>query len=212
MKKLILSIALIVSALINAQAQTPVDGSFGARVSWDLNSPASNIPGMGNGSGISIGAIYDIPLYQNLYFEPGLSFFYNTMDVGPYNVNFTDEDLLGDGGSLRNCGFRVPLTFGYRIGLLDDIAISIFTGPQLNVGLSMSEHFKHYKSGSLYSNGYNRLDAQWLFGIKMHYQDNFFAEIGGGIGMTNLVDNDYSIFNHKHLRRNMFSIGVGYMF
>lgn len=212
MKKLFLILALAITSMLGVSAQEPADGAFGVRVSWDLNSPSTNIPGMGNGSGLSVGAIYDIPLYQGLYFEPGLSFFYNTMDVSGYNINNVDQELLGKSGTLRNTGFRIPLIFGYRIGLLDDIAISVFTGPQVNVGLSMSEHYEHYKSGSQYGNGYNRLDAQWLFGVKMYYQDNFFAEIGGGIGMSNLVDKDNIAYKGKHLRRNIFSIGVGYMF
>ena len=61
-----------------------------------------------------------------------------------------------------------------------------------------------------YGNGWHRLDMQWLFGVRFHYQDNFFAELTGGPGMTNIMGG--KDFKGDHLRRNVFSIGVGYIF
>lgn len=224
MRKILSSLAIVIASILAADAQTPSTGEyygetgFGVTVGWDLNSPSTNLDYMGNGSGLSFGAIYDIPLYRSLYFEPGLLFYYNTMLIDGLSPEGGSVEVAT--GSVRNTGFRIPLRFGYRIELVDDIALSIFTGPQLNIGLSAKRHLKTrlvgeqkeelWPSTNLYGNGFHRLDAQWLFGVRLHYQDNFFAEIGGGVGMTNLLVKDH--YSNSHLRRNTFTIGVGYMF
>ena len=214
---LICALALGASA---ASAQIEQEG-LGIRAGWDLNSASTSFNKHGdiytNGSGFSVGAFYDIPLYRALYFEPGLSVFYNTFGID--DITIGAEEFSGVlNGSLRNWGFRVPLIFGYRFDFTDDIALSVITGPQVNIGLSLKEHLKakgfgHEESGSsdnLYGNGWHRLDAQWLFGVRLHYQDNWVAEITGGVGMTNMLGG--SEYDGQHFRRNTFSISLGYMF
>ncbi len=212
MKKILTALACALAiGCASANAQTEQQG-LGVRVNWDLNSPSTSYNKYANvynnGSGFSVGAFYDIPLYRALYFEPGLSVFYNTFGI--------DDIVVGDNfpytmdGSLRNWGFRIPMIFGYRFDFTDDIAVSVVTGPQLNVGLSLKEHVGKYTSENLYGNGWHRLDAQWLFGVKFHYQDNWFAEIMGGVGMTNMAGGSEN--KGQHFRRNTFTIGVGYMF
>lgn len=219
MNKFLLSLACLLGAF-TASAQ--VEPQLGVRLSWDLNAPVTNLNDnvdfLNNGSGFSVGAFYDIPVYGALYFEPGLSFFYNTIGISDIIVNA--ENAVID-GSLRNVGFRIPLVAGYRFDFTDDIALSVFTGPQLNIGLSLKQHInmpeglKDYKDiledgKQYYGNGWHRLDMQWLFGVRFHYQDNFFAELTGGPGMTNIMGG--KDFKGDHLRRNVFSIGVGYIF
>lgn len=219
MKKYILSIALAAASIVGMNAQGQTGGSFGARIAWDLNSPSSNLTGLGNGSGFSVGGVYNLPISKGWYFEPGLNFFYNTMDI---NIpDFSPSYYWPENSyqplrhayesTLRNYGFRVPITFGYLVELVDNIDVSIFTGPQINLNLSMSEH-THHNFSKLYDKGYNRFDAQWLFGVRVHYKNNVFVEIDGGIGMTNLLTSDHRYNKNSHLRRNTFSIGVGYMF
>lgn len=198
MKKILLSLVCLLAA---AAAGAQVDQRLGVRVTWDLNSPVTNIKNdnLNNGSGFAIGAFYDIPFKGSFFFEPGLSFFYNTIGF---------EGIVHD-GSYRNVGFRIPIVGGYRFDFTDDIAMSVFTGPQLNIGLSMKEHFAG-DSEQMYGNGWHRLDMQWLFGLRFHYQDNFFAEITGGPGMTNILGGKE--YKGVHMRRNIFSVGVGYYF
>lgn len=214
MKKFILSVALVATAALGVYAQNRTGGAFGARVAWDLNSPSTNLSGWGNGSGFSVGAIYNLPISKGFYFEPGLNFFYNTMDIDMPNFSpsstSTGESTPYE-STLQNYGFRAPITFGYLVELVDNIDVSIFTGPQINYNLSMSEHAHHHKFGKLYDKGYSHFDAQWLFGVRVHYKDNVFVEIAGGIGMTNLLG-EASRFRDYHLRRNTFTVGVGYMF
>ncbi len=221
MKKFFLPLLCLLAAL-TASAQNDDQPRLGVRLSWDLNSPSASYPNgakvYGNGSGFSIDSYYDIPLHKAFYFEPGLSFFYNT--IGMPDVVITDDSDLRTtltDGSLRNVGFRIPMVAGYRFDFTDDIAISAFTGPQLNVGLSMKNHLNipsgyetNYKNNTqLYGHGFHRLDMQWLFGVRFHYQNNFIAELSGGPGMTDLLGKEYG---KLHLRRNIFTISVGYVF
>lgn len=220
MKKTILSLLCLLAAVVVSAAQTE-NGRLGVRLSWDLNSPATNMNRnanvYNNGSGFSIGAFYDINVNGSIYFEPALSFYYNTIGITEINSIDNDKSYVFD-GSLRNVGFRIPMLFAYRFEFTDDIAVSAMTGPQLNVGLSLKEHY-NFPSGvniplsnnkQLYGNGWHRLDLQWMFGVRFHYRDNFFADILGGPGMTNIMGgSDYKGF---HLRRNIFTIGVGYIF
>ncbi len=221
MKKITV-LLLCILAITAAPVQAQEDARFGVRVSWDLNSPSTNLNDYvdvyGNGSGFSLGAFYDIPLYKSLYFEPGLSFFYNTIGIPDISVASSPSSSVLVSGSLRNVGFRVPLVAAYRFDFTDDIGLSVFTGPQLNVGLSMKAHLNLpdglkgtvESSEQLYGEGWHRLDMQWLFGVRLHYADNFMAEISGGPGMTNLMGGKE--YEGSHLRRNIFSIGVGYIF
>lgn len=222
MKKLMLAIGLCCLAALSAGAQSLFDAGsrnrahFGIKVAWDLTAPSTDLykPTVpySNGSGFSAGAYYQMPVYKNLYFEPGLSYYYNTVII---NYNLVEARVLGyplpPEGSLRNSGFRVPISFGYRFDFTSDISLSVFTGPQFNIGVTLKQYDNVLKTKrNLYDDGWRRFDAQWLFGVRFHYADNWIAEIAGGVGMTNLLGGDRHGGNH--FRRNTFSISVGYQF
>ncbi len=222
MKKTLWSL-LFILCVLGAQGQNPdwFDSGtnhtrFGVRLSWDLNSPSTSfnniIPTYHNGSGLSAGAFLNVPLYKNMYIEPGLSLYYNTMIISQNIRDDIELDYpLTPEGSLRNSGFRIPLVVGYRFDFTDDVSVSVFTGPQLNLGLTMKEYVNAtHRRESLYDHGWHRCDAQWLFGLRFYYSDNWIADITGGIGMTNMVDT--SIYKNGKFRRNTFSIGIGYLF
>ena len=145
MKKIVLVIIAALAA-ISASAQYTNDVSrLGIRLSWDLNSPAvskeyKNM--MNTGSGFSIGGFYDIPLTESIYFEPGLSLFYNTIGLDEIvAIDADGEQTVSVDGSVRNFGFRVPLVAGYRFEFTEDIAVSFFTGPQFNIGLTSKSRY-----------------------------------------------------------------------
>lgn len=56
-------------------------------------------------------------------------------------------------------GVRTPRYLGYKNYLTDNVAISVVTGPQMDVGISLDEHFDSGNKNNLYSNGLNRVDA-----------------------------------------------------
>ncbi len=207
MKRNVIALALVLGCAVGSNAQTTNDYGFGLRAAWDLDVPATNYPGLDNGSGFSVGAFYDVPVARNLFIEPGLSYFYNTMDAELIESNYSPAVKTG---TWRNMGLRVPVYFGYKFDVVEDISMSVVTGPQVNLGLSLEENFGDITSKNLYDNGWKRVDAQWMVGLRLHYQNNFVVEIAGGLGMNNLLDGDkYPGF---HVRRNVFTIGVGYQF
>lgn len=189
---------------------------FGARLSLDISSTADGNDYYSNGAGFSIGAVYNIPLYKNLYFEPGLSIFYDT---------FGTETLINDDaglpigsvdGSIRNFGFRIPIVAGYHFDFTDDMQLSVFTGPQLNLSLSAKEHIAGESYSIFGDRGFKHADIQWALGVGLTWQ-KYYISLSGGIGMTKARDwktrNSNNIVEKiDSFRRNNFSITIGYNF
>lgn len=220
MKKTLIALALAAVAFGASAQQASVmqketdSPTFGVKAQWNLNSPTTSynepVSVYTSGSGFSAGAFYTIPVYRGLYVEPEVSAFYNTViiDSDILQALFTDQKVPPQ-GSLRNVGLRIPVNIGYRFNLTDDMALSLFTGPQLNVGLMLNRYVNATKRNiDLYDQGWRRIDAQWTFGARFYYADNWMAEITGGVGMTDLLGK--SIPGHFH--RNTFAVGVGYIF
>ncbi|MDE6449342.1 MAG: PorT family protein [Muribaculaceae bacterium] len=180
---------------------------LGLRIGLDISStagPANDI--YGNGPGFTIGAVYNIPLWKNLYFEPGVSLFYDTFNA---EVEMPEPDGKIDllDGSIRNWGFRVPLNAGYRFDFTDDISISLFTGPVINANISAHEHYPGHSS-SVMEKGFKRFDLQWDFGASLTYNHNYYVAVSGAVGMTKA----YSLTDEFNFRRNTCNIAIGYNF
>ncbi|MDE7393553.1 MAG: PorT family protein, partial [Muribaculaceae bacterium] len=198
---------------------------LGARIGVDLTStsgPSTNT--YNNGAGFSIGAVYNIPVWQNLYVEPGLSFFYNTFSEDI--IRIPSEDAPGEvpveqiiPRSIRNFGFRIPLLAGYHFDFTDMVKISVFTGPQLNISLYAHDHIKKLPDvdetlevGSLFGqNGFKHWDLQWVFGASVAY-DRYVFSVQGGVGMTRVFNKTYTPAVTDKLRRNTCTISLGYNF
>lgn len=231
MKKLIISAALLVTAIgMSAQnylLNNPDNHAyFGARVGLDVTSASGyGDPGTYvNSPGFHIGAIYNIPLVSNLYFEPGLHIFYDTFGS---RINMGVENaamMTVANGSIRNFGFRIPFNFGYRFDFTDEISVSVYTGPVLNVNLTAHQSWNNpvidgkitdlsELDGSVFgTGGFKRTDFQWQFGAGISYMQ-YYLTIGGGVGITNVYKGplDGKILDDS-FRRNTFNLAVGYNF
>lgn len=204
---------------------------FGVRVGVDISSAANGGGNYSSNAGFSAGAIYNIPLFMNLYFEPGLSFFYNAFGTSKWNSFIPDNPIYDPetgepvsvlyqvDGSIRNFGFRVPLMIGYHFDFAEDVKVNVFTGPQLNMSL-----YANYKVGAAYGNdkdmidrdgslfgtdGFKHLDLQWKFGVGVAYQ-TYYAGLSGAWGLTDMKSGTAML--PRDLRRNLFSITLGYNF
>lgn len=184
---------------------------FGARIGVDITSTSGNDGIYNNGAGVTLGAVYNIPLWQNLYFEPGLSFFYDTfgMEIISGDDNYNNAYMID--GSIRNFGFRIPMLFGYFFDFTDDVRIAPFTGPQLNANITAKEHWNNpvdpIPNQSIFGEGgFKRLDIQWVIGVGVTYQ-KYYVALSGGLGMTKARSLKYDNF-----RRNNINISVGYNF
>lgn len=203
---------------------------FGARVAIDMTTAANGGGNYSSNVGISAGAIYNIPLFMNLYFEPGLSIFYNTFGTSKWN-SFVPEGSInpetGEGvavyyqisGSIRNLGFRVPLLLGYHFDISEDLKVGVFTGPQLNMNL-YARYFVTENLGndlnvldhdcSLFgTQGFKHLDLQWNFGVGVTFQQ-YYVALNGAWGLTTMKSS--TLMLPRDLKRSLFTITLGYNF
>lgn len=234
MKRTILAFALAATALC-ASAQDVFDAGdnkpyFGARLSLDITVPtdisfknsAQKIDLLNAGAGFSFGGIYNLPICKNLYFEPGVNFYYHTAKLNGKIFQSADpDDLFGEeegsltprSGSIREFGMQIPMVFGYHFDF-DPIRISFFTGPVLNIGLSGKAHITMKEDGYNYSDSmydsFNRASLDWRFGVGATYDHHYTIAISGDAGMTNWMKKISGLDNKMH--RNNVSITLGYNF
>ncbi len=213
MKKFTLTLILAAaSCSIPAVAQTDMLNNpdnrpyWGVRVGIDISSTAGEIIDQySNSAGFTLGGIYNIPVWQNLYFEPGLTLYYDTFGMTVVSVD-SRARAVDANASIRNMGLRVPLNFGYRFDFTDNMSLSLYTGPQLNINFTGSKHVGDY-SVDLMGHGFKRVDLQWGFGGSMQFFHNYYISISGGVGLTKAYSTDYDQF-----RRNTVNLSLGYNF
>lgn len=229
MKKLLLSLVAALTVAGAASAQNVVNNPnnrayFGIRASYDLTCPGSwkahdhDMDLFKNGSGLSVGLIYNQPIVANLYVEPGLNLYYNTTGL-KLDGGF---DELGDiidvkHASLRSFGMRVPVMFGYHFDFLPNLNMSVFTGPELQVGFSNDSYITmdlngrkaFHEATSEYGDdgSMNRVDCKWKFGVGFNINTNYYVGLEGAVGMVDLAKHE-NVTYHE----NRFSVTLGYNF
>lgn len=239
MKKLLFSLSIAALAATGANAQRIINNPdnkpfWGIRASLDISNPTElkyddfKFDAFDKGVGFSVGAVYNIPIVANLYFEPGVSLFYNTWKwtyiedfIGELPSNFKTKH-----NSLRQTGIRIPLNLGYHFDFTKDFKVSVFTGPQLEAGFSCDSYVtaeakagnfsKEIHVASSYYKDYddegpalNRFQAYWNIGVGFTYQ-KFYLGVTGQLGMTDFVHNEKGEDVKSHMNR--CSIALGYNF
>lgn len=210
MKKLLISALVVLGLSAPAKAQdylfdNPDNHSYlGARLGFDIMSLRNSGQIYSNSGGFHLGGIYNMPLWKNLYFEPGASIFYNRANI---KENAT---VLRSNGDVSNWGFRIPLNFGYHFDITDDIRIAPFTGPVININFSSKTDYESTEQQNPMLN-YNSLDLCWDFGVGVTYQ-RYYLAIEGTAGMSHYVKNDTTYGYSLGGRRNLFTITLGYNF
>lgn len=183
---------------------------FGVRVGLDITAPtwAKNdllkADLFDGGAGFHAGAVYNIPLWKNLYFEPGLGIYYNTIG---YDLTTGYNSTIDC--SIRRFGFRVPFDFGYHFDF-EPCSVAVFTGPQIDLGLTAHSHSDSMDvdDGNEYgSDGLlNRFGLGWKFGAGVWF-NRFVIEISGTVSMTDMMQS--SMFT---CHNNLVEITLGYNF
>lgn len=223
MKKYIVAVCMMVLAVVSANAQTSVVNNpnnkayFGLRIGADITCPG-NISSQGigldifnTGGGVEFGGIYNIPLVANLYIEPGLKLYYDSYSMNDKFVEaMTDDPRISM--SFNKFGMRIPVMIGYHFDVTDNVKLSLFTGPEFEIGFTANMKATGYgksMSESLYSDdgGMRRGNIIWGIGAGMSIR-HFYFGINGGIGMLNMIsDSDGESFHE-----NRVTISVGYNF
>ena len=223
MKKITVSALFVVIVCISMAAQNSIfhnpdnKAYFGIRAGGDITCPGNvSVDDVGfrffnNGGGIEFGGIYNVPLVANLYIEPGLKFFYDTYSLKNEWLELIQDDIIFNSMSIRKFGMRIPVMAGYHFDFTQDISVSVFTGPELEIGFSGKGYIKGYNietSESVYGHdgALNRVNVLWGIGAGMAYRRVYFG-INGGIGMTNMLSDSDAGFHE-----NRVTISLGYNF
>lgn len=218
-----------------ASAQTVINnpantGYFGIRASGEITCPGEVKVGdngaktFKNGGGFDIGVIYNVPVVANFTIEPGISFYYNATGIkGAKDLNLpgnigSDLDMM-EHASMRKTGFRVPLMLGYHFDFAPDVSLNVFTGPELDVGLSNDMYLttkeiagrKFHTAPSNYGDNailkMNRVDCNWKFGVGFNFLTNYYVGVSGAVGLCDMAKGDILSF---HENRVSFTLGYNF--
>lgn len=204
-----------------AEPEYAFDAPFwGLRASLDISCPGKwKVAGeklklFGPGAGVDVGVIYNCPVGGGLFVEPGISFFYDTMDAD-YDTSIAHspwQDIDRIDAWVGTWGMRVPVMVGYRIDLTPTSALFLSTGPQLEVGFTahLSDDMPGGSSlaGELYDNLLKRFDCQWKVGAGVAFGYNYYAGVEASFGLANI--SKYS--DRVSFHRNLVTFTVGYNF
>lgn len=223
------SLLAAVCVLLSASAQNYDDyydnypgirQGWGIRASLDLNIPgdlhndSGSVKLYKNGFGFSAGAVYTITLPANMFFQPGVSLFYDTYKY--------DDITLGVPGSIEGdvtvsptvskFGVRVPLVFGYSFDLWNRASVAFYTGPELNMGLvgrvstdKVPEWGEDWGNDLYKEYNHRRFDCGWKVGAGIPMSD-YYVGVEGVFGLCDLMKGDQSF------RENRVSVTLGYNF
>lgn len=224
MRKQIITIASAILATMSMTAQDRVfnnpdnEAYFGIRIGGDVTCPGKvtagniGINAFNNGGGFEFGSIYNIPVAANFYIEPGLKFYYDIYSVNDDFIGEIEGGSAIDNASIHKFGMRIPVMAGYHFDFTDDVKVSIFTGPELEVGFSAKEHVRIGSvsaSESLYGEdgGMSRVNLLWGVGAGISYRKIYFG-INGAIGMLNM----YKDMSPAKFHENRVTFSLGYNF
>ncbi|MDE6311892.1 MAG: PorT family protein [Muribaculaceae bacterium] len=219
MKHLLLPLILMLGCVAPAASAQDIfdsgkrDPYLGVRLGLDITCPTNvdyggfKMDWYNPGAGFELGAVYNIQLWKNLYFEPGLNIYYSTMRGEVGTGAFPASETMKE--SVRRFGFRIPIRAGYSFDLGFG-SISVFTGPRISLPLIGRYHAKVDKiseSQNLYKDGMfmHRVDLGWQFGAGFTY-DHWVFEISGTAGMLDMYKGPASMHD------NGVDITFGYNF
>ncbi len=209
--------ALSVTAQNNIFNNPDNKAYFGIRVGGEITCPGKITAGSvgldayKNGGGIEFGGIYNIPVVANFYVEPGLKLYYNSYALKDIMIEALDPTGIIESASTRKFGMRIPVMAGYHFDFSKDLRVSVFTGPEFEVGFTAKEHIKGLDASESYSiygddGGMKRFDMLWGFGAGVTYQHLYFG-VSGGIGLINMLSDSDASF---HENRVTFSVGYNF--
>lgn len=217
---IILSILALAPAAVRAQQYSdPVRMGWGIRANIDINVPGhfrtngESLKMFKNGAGISVGAVYTVPVGPYFFFQPGAGLFYDTyrydnivINTDPYEGKNTVDPAV------RKFGIRIPLHFGYNLDFWEKAALAFYTGPQFdysfygNVSTPDDIDLGEPYFGDLFGS-YNqrRFDIAWKVGIGLP-MNHWYVGLEAAFGLLDLMRTDVTF------HENRVSLTLGYNF
>lgn len=224
---------------------------YGVRASLDLTLPGtvSEVDYMeadkyiyspfSSNAGFSLGAVCNYPLFKNLYVEPGIELYYNTMkmydlyeDYIDNEFDFYEADGYGDfanlGGSVRKFGLRIPVVAGYHFDFTRKFSLYVYTGPVFNIGLTCKAYQKWVDDGergewttNLYKNTdddanplmFKRFNLDWRCGVGISFGNYYLATVTDFNLLNNATTTRAGKNEYSYTNRNgLFQLTLGYNF
>ena len=200
MKKVLILIFLLCGVL-SGKAQIVEQGErnpmWGVRVAFDVNMPGkvhSNLIDdrmFRTGTGVTVGGVCNIALWNKLYLEPALSLYYDTYSYK--NLTVVGDNYEESDPSIYKIGFRLPVVVGYSFSISDRLSIAPFTGPELSyafAGATRLDAPDRYTPEDISAispfNNQHRVDCGWKVGVAF-FSGMWSFNIDGTIGMTDIM-------------------------
>lgn len=200
MKRKVFGLIMAMVCVCGAAAQE----SDRSRALWGVRASASMVmPGKwrgdagavkmyNNGFGLDLGAVCNIALGRNFFFEPCAGFFYETYAYDDLLIGAGDGEAYDSKARLHKVGIRVPLMVGYDIRIAGG-TLSVFTGPELTVGLGGSIGYNKYLPEELTEglptkvyDEQRRFDCAWKLGLGVPF-NSWMVSLEGAVGMTDIL-------------------------
>lgn len=202
MKKVFI-LTVLAAFTLSAAAQSRV--SFGVRAGMNIdyqlyiNEGITTLPD--KQLGFHVGAVSDIRLFADLYFEPGLMFSTKGSSTTHTGFGVSHERLYY---------LEMPLLFSYFFTVVPDVmGVSLNVGPLMALGLwGQSVDFDGGKTNAFSSSGHKRFDTGIRIGGALEFHQVYLG-LGYDVGMRNIAQKNNP--NGSIKNRNIM-ISAGYNF
>lgn len=220
-RRLLTLTAALIAVVGMAMAQSKAH--FGLRAAYDATTSTKQTHLTGWGSGFSVGAVYFAPFGKMTFFQPGLMFSIDNINVDGTTKNTDNQHRYN--GHIRTYGLRMPLDFGLKLVNSSVIGLNVYTGPHL---------FFNFKSKLICDDTYfgntTHIDEKlstpgmefgWGLGIGINLFRSWHVFAEGVYGLSDLgktyrfdiekvLDTEQS--EASYIKRAHISIGIGYNF
>lgn len=224
-KIFILLVSLLCLPIQTIEAQEAISPNVTNTVIWGIKAnlnaelptkwhkPANSIKMFNSGFGASVGALANIYLGRNFYFEPEIGLFYQGYSYDNIVTVAPNSPSVNAGPSLTKLGLRLPLVFGYFINISETWGLDVFTGPLFNYAFyghasSENEDIKSdYSLMNVFKGDFaqKRFGVDWKVGVGFPVQ-NFLISLEADFGITNRLRHNWT------MRENRVSLGITYYF
>ena len=192
MKKLFFAAFALVAGVLSAQAQTEVHPRIevGANFASGVHKVVGATPESKVRLGFRAGLAAEVGLASGVYLAPGVTFRqegFKYISEDGYGLNY----------------ISVPVDLGIRVGLGDNLAVSVEAGPSFAYGISTTGNLDAFKAGV-----YKRFDMGLNASAALEYS-KVYLRLGTDIGLVNTLKNPVANTSYKNAS---FFAGVGYRF
>lgn len=195
-KSIIFLSILLVGLMVNAQEEKM---TLGVKVGLNLSNIGSDKGSYDNTktkAGFNAGLTLDYAFTRNWYLLTGVEYSYKGVKV----------ELSSNDQHINAAYVQLPVLAGFKIPILEDMALLISTGPYFAYGVHGKIKEGSYKQDTFGDYTLKRFDWGIDIGVAFEWK-KFCFTLGGELGMINIMQKN----NDKAETRNL-TISAGYKF